>query len=241
MNPRTLSIVIAICIGVVSSTASAHYLWVTIDKNAGTHGTTNIYFEGGPGPGDGHYLDPFVECGKTWIRTVDAIKPVEIKTKDVMESEKRWLSAELPESAPRSIDSYGKWGVYRYGETDVLLHYYARHLDVESHDDLHELGRAEQMALDIVPHETSGVMELTVLWQGKPAANRTVSVRGPKGMKENLKTDEKGMAQFKIGEKGQYILKTNVEEKDNKGTFEGKDHDMVRHHATMILTLPLDG
>jgi len=241
MNAKKLSIVIAICIGVLSSTASAHYLWVTIDKSAGAHGTTNIYFEGGPGPGDGKYLDPFVDRGTTWIRTVDSIKPVELKTVDFKEANKRWLKAELPESAPRSIDSYCKWGVYPYGETDVLLHYYGRHLDVQSHDDLHELGRAEQMALDIVPHESDGIMELTVLWKGKPASSRTISVRGPSGLKENLKTDEKGRAEFKIGGKGRYILKTNVEEKDSPGTFEGKDYDMVRHHATMILTLPVDG
>ena len=39
------------------SGASAHYLWVTIDKKAGDNGTTNVYFEGGPSAGDGQYLD----------------------------------------------------------------------------------------------------------------------------------------------------------------------------------------
>lgn len=106
------------------SQVSAHYLWVTISTKSGEHGTTNIYFEGGAG--DGQYLDPFVEHGKTWIRTVAKSKPVLLKTSDTKENGKRWLSASLTATAPRSVDSCGKWGVYKYGDTDVLLHYYAR-------------------------------------------------------------------------------------------------------------------
>jgi len=37
--------------GVLVSSACSHYLWVSIDPKAGEHGTTNLYFEGGPGLG----------------------------------------------------------------------------------------------------------------------------------------------------------------------------------------------
>ena len=75
--------------------ASAHYLWVAVDSKTGEHGTVNVYFEGGPGPGDGQYLDPFIKRGKHWIRTAEEPKASELKL-DVAEKPKsRWLSRKL--------------------------------------------------------------------------------------------------------------------------------------------------
>ena len=48
----------------LTSSAFAHYLWVTIDAKSGEHGTTNIYFEGGAGSGNGQYNDPIVKTGQ---------------------------------------------------------------------------------------------------------------------------------------------------------------------------------
>ena len=234
--------VLAACfvLAVSASQACAHYLWVTVDIKSGEHGKTNIYFEGGPGPGDGQYLDPFVERGTTWIRTLGQSEPTELKVEDTKKGDKRWLSGALTAAGPRSIDSYGKWGVYRYGETDVLLHYHARYLDVEDHGDLHELGRAEQMKLDIVPHDDGDQVQLRVLWQGKPAAGRPLAIRGPGGFKQNLKTSQDGYARFEPKAKGRYTFKTSVEEK-KAGTDDDKDYQLIRHHGTLIMNLPLAG
>lgn len=229
-----------VVLSLFTSQASAHYLWVTINAGLGAHGTAQLYFEGGPSPGDGQHLDPFVQRGKTWIRTVEQTRPTPLRTADTKDGKKRWLSASLQSTAPRSIESYGKWGVYKYGETDVLLHYYARHLDVNDHDDLHELARAEQLALDMVPHDDGSKMELKVLWNGKPAAGRPIAVRGPQGFSETLKTDADGVAHFTKKGDGSYTFRTSVEEKKS-GTFEGKDYQRVRHHMTLILKLPLAG
>lgn len=221
--------------------ASAHYLWVTVTPDGEGPGRTNIYFEEGPHVGDGFYLDPFITRGKTWIRTVESPEPVELEISEINKADKkqRWLTGPLTAAAPRSIDSYGKWGVYRYGKTDVLLHYYARHLDVSGHEELHELGRAEKFALDIVPHETDGAMELTVLWEGKPAADRVVFLRGPKGFRQNLKTDEKGQVRFEQKEAGQYLIRTSYDEVGKGGTFEGKEYSLTRHNGTLVIRLPV--
>jgi uncharacterized GH25 family protein len=234
---------IAACLLMLSaflSPACAHYLWVTVSAKSGEHGTTNIYFEGGPSPGDGQHLDPFVTGGKTWIRTVGQSESVRLKMADTKEANKRWLSASLTSAAPRSIDSYGKWGVYKYSDTDVLLHYYARHLDVNDHDDLHELARAEQLSLDIVPHDSGNTVQLKVLWKGKPAASRSIAIRGPSGFKETVKTDQKGNAQFRPKGDGRYTFRTNIEEAKS-GTDNGKEYQLVRHHMTLIMKLPLSG
>lgn len=243
-NRKAKQTVLACLIGLgcLISTASAHYLWVAVDAKTGSHGTANIYFEEGPAPGDGHYLDPFVQRGKTWTRTVESPKPKLLKMSETKKPGKRWLSAELPVAGPRSIDSYGKYGVYRYGKTDVQLHYYSRHLDVRNHEDLHALARAEQMEVDIVPHETEDGLELTVLWKGKPAANRPIYIRGPKKFRLNTKTDDKGTVRFPTKDAGQYLLRSYVEE--NKGgtdPHDGKEYQLIRRHAMMTLRLPIGG
>jgi len=234
---KTVLAVLAV-LAIAVSTSSAHYLWVSVDGKSAAKGTVNVYFEDGAAPGNGEYLEPVIKNGKTWIRTLANPKPTLIPMKDTRQGKLRWLTAPLTEGAPRSIDSYGKFGVYRYGKTDVLLHYYARFLQVDSHEELHELSRAKHLNLDIVPHDHADEMELTVLWRGKPATDRIVHVRGPKGLAANPKTDKKGRVRFTITDAGKYVFRTNVEESAT-GNDGGKDYVLIRHHATMLMTLPL--
>lgn len=223
----------------MTSSVSAHFLWVNVNQKGGEHGTVNIFFEEGPAAGDGRYLDPFVEHGQTWIRTLDNPKPRKISTDEKLESKKRWLTGPLPASGPRSIDSYGKFGVYDYGKTRVLLHYYSKFLDVKTHNELHELARAEQLNLDIVPHDHGGEVQLTVFWKGQAAVDRPVYIRGPKGFRTTVKTDAEGVARFKPGESGQFRFRTFVEE-DIAGRDGDDEYSLIRHNATLILSLPLE-
>jgi hypothetical protein len=218
--------------------ASAHFLWVTTDDQRAEQGAARIYFEEAPSAGDGRYLDHFTNTCKTWFRTTLNIEPQLIQTSDIRKDEKRWLQAKLPAGAPRSIDCYGKFGVYRYGRTKVLLHYYARRLDVSTHENLHELGRSEQMELDIVPHDSGGEVELTVLWKGKPAADRTVFIRGPMKFRKNLKTNKSGRVRFTPIIAGKYMFRTSVEEA-TPGRDGDEDYALIRHNGTLIMMLPL--
>ncbi|MEO1973457.1 MAG: hypothetical protein ABGX07_17990 [Pirellulaceae bacterium] len=88
---------------------------MTISTKSGEHGTTNIYFDGGA---DQH-LDPFVEHGKTWIRTVAKSKAVLLKTSDTKENGKRWLSASL--TAALTVTGMGSLQVWRYRCAAALL------------------------------------------------------------------------------------------------------------------------
>lgn len=221
------------------STAWAHYLWIAVEKDGGPHGTAHIYFEESPRPGDGKYLDPFVKGGTVWLRTAEKPKPVVLKTNVVKKPGKRWLSTQLTASGSRSIDMYGKWGVYRYGKTDVLLHYYSRNIAAANHEDLHELDRARQMSLEMCPHEANGKMEIKVRWKGERVAGRPIYIRGPKGFRKTIKTNDRGTASFQIGSAGRYLFRTFVEEKDKAGTDGGKKYSMVRHNGTLVMNLPL--
>lgn len=222
------------------SVAEAHYLWVALDPKPGEHGTAHLYFEEGPAPGDGHYLDPFEKHGKMWIRILTSEKPTPLKMSVSTKPGKKWLSAPVPVAGPRSLESYGKFGVYSYGKTEVLLHYYARYLDVKSHDDLHELGKTEELDLQIVPHDLGKEMELTVFWKGKPANNRPIYLRGPKKFRKKLTTDENGKVKFPAEDKGRYICRTFVELKE-AGKDGDREYELIRHHSSLTMDLPLGG
>lgn len=234
---RKISLACAINLTILFSSASAHYLWINVDTKSGDRGTTNLYFEGGPGPGDGKYLDPFIERGTTWVHTVKNNKPVPLKMSVVKKPGKRWLANELQVSAPRSIESFCKWGVYRYGKTDVLLHYYGKHIEADSLKDKNSLARARQLDLDIVPTFSDDEVEIQVLWKGKPAAGRPFKLRGVGGLNKNLTTDKEGRVQFKPLASGFHSMRTNVDEPEHSGTFEGKKHDIARHHSSLTVNL----
>lgn len=227
-----------ICVLALPSTVFAHYLWVSVDSSRDSD-SADIFFEEGPRPGDGYYLDPFVKGGNTWVRTVEKIDPQKVPTTEKKEGKNRWLRAELSHPAPRSVESQGTFGVYRYGQTDVLLHYYAKYLDVDKHEDLHELSRAKHLKLDIVPHDDQDEVQLSVYWQGQPADGRQFYIRGPQGFRQNTKTDSSGKVTFKPSGGGQYTFRTYVELPDESGKFDGKDYQKVRHHATLTMMLPL--
>lgn len=227
-----------LCLLVVCSPASAHYLWVVLDAEKGGQAVANIYFEESPRPGDGHYLNHFLGSSKVWIRTLEKPKPRLVTAAEVKEGENRWMRSELPPSDNISVDAYGKFGVYAYGKTNVLLHYYAKTLSVGSHDAIHELGRAEQMDLDLVPHDMGEKLELKLLWKGKPAPQRNVFVRGPQGLRETLKTDKRGRILLEPKAPGQYLFRSSVEE-PIAGEDNGKSFDLIRHNITMRLKLPL--
>lgn len=236
MSIRTVFLtLLAAVIG--SSPLAAHYLWVAVDRSQGAS-DANVYFEEGPAAGDGEYLDHFTGTSKTWVRTVKHIQPRLLPTDVAREQDKRWLRANLSEESPLGIECYGKFGVYLYGDTPVLLHYYARYLDVADHGDLHELGRAEHMDLDIVPHDHGEEMQLTVLWKGEPATARTVYIRGPERYRRNLKTDARGRIEFTPPAAGRYTFRTSVEE-PTPGRDGEDQYELIRHNGTLIMRLPL--
>lgn len=218
--------------------ARAHYLWVVASDEQGDEPVANIYFEESPRPGDGHYLDHFLGSSDVWIRTLEDPSPAPIKASEVKEKKNRWMRVPLPDSQEYSVDSYGRFGVYEYGKTKVLLHYYARNLKVASHDAMHELGNAEQMDLDLVPHEDGKQIEVKLLWKGQPVADRMVFVRGPGGFRKNSKTDFRGRILLQTEDAGDYTFRSSVEEQ-TPGEHDGEAYEFVRHNITLLMTLPL--
>ena len=215
-----------------ASSSFAHFPWVQIDKQNGESGAVLVHFEEGPRAGDGKYLGPFVERGKLWFRTPNQ-KATLLTAKEVKNDSKRWLQADLPEKTPRSADFYVKWGVYRYGKTDVLLHYYARSIDAYTVNDLKQLSVADHLDLHMQPSWEGGKLSIRLTWRGEPVPDRLIIVRGMKPQR----TDADGKATFAIERSGMYHLRTHIEE-ETPGEFDGKTFQKIHRHTTLSLRLP---
>ncbi len=227
----TLAAIACLCVAV---TANAHYLWISVDREPAESAGTNIYFEESPQPGDGSYMDHFLGKSDVWIRTIEEPDPAPIQAEEVKQGNKRWMRVALPMAGEYSVDAYGKFGVYAYGQTKVLLHYYARSLSVTSHDAMHELGRAEQMELDLVPHDVGNQFEFTLLWKGKPVEDRMVFVRGDKGFRKNIKTDASGRIKLERPATGTLTLRSSVEF-PTPGMDDGESYERIRHNITLVM------
>lgn len=214
--------------------AHAHFPWVQIDKGAGKHDAALVHFEEAPRAGDGKYLGPFVERGQLWVN-LPGKKPTLLETAEVQQNGKRWVQAELPAAAPRSADFYAKWGVYRYGKTDVLLHYYARNVDVHNAEQMKQVSAAGHLELHLQPRWEDGELFVRLVWQGKPLAGRKILVRG-RG-KQPLVTDEDGKAHFSVDKPGLVHMRTYIQQNES-GEFDGKTYERIHRHTTLTLRLP---
>ncbi len=233
------AIAIVLQFAVLLPAASAHYLFVEIESKEGEHGQMNLYFEEAPRPGDGGYLDPFIARSESWLRTAGAeAVPVKLNEVKVEEKNQRWLSGPLPGSGPRAVESTCVFGVYRYGQTDVLLNYYAKCIEAESAEQLKELGRSDKLRLEIRPTWSEGELRAEVLWEGKPAADTAVFLRGA-AISANVKTDAAGIVVLKPEKPGRYTLRAYYQEPGLAGTYEGKEYSEVRHHSSLTIHLPI--
>ncbi len=238
---RCILIAVQLNLALVLPSAHAHYLWITLDQEENKPGTANIYFEESASVGDGHYIGPYLDNKSTWVRTIENINPQLIKLKEERsEEDKRWATATVPSTSPKSIETYWKAGVYTHGETSSLLYYYARHLDVTTHEDLHDLCHADHMDLNILAHGAGDEMELKVTWKDKPVVDTIVYITSPENNKENIKTDEKGLVRFKVKEKGEYsfLVKMYIKKK-GKDPITNQEYSQISHRATLIMSLPL--
>lgn len=222
-----------ICLLLATGTSKAHYLWIVADSlENGRY--AQLYFEEGPGPSDGRYLDPFVKNGKMWLRTPQQTEPKVLSMTEVKKQSKRWLrsQATVPESC--GLESYGKFGVYKYGKTPVLLHYNARYLAVAP-EHLPALARAKHLELDIIPTLTEKGVSLNVLWQGQPVRNRTVKVRGP--LNRSYSTDKNGQTDITLNKPGLYHFHCNIV-LNQSGEDAGTAYNEIHHHATLSILVP---
>lgn len=238
MRHRSCLIALMICLALLSTTASAHYLWVIVESSKTGDDTAKMYFEHSAVPGDGHYLDHFTTGSQMWLQTPSLSKAQKLTLIEAKTEKHRWLETKLDQPTPRSLDMYGKFGVYFYKKKPVLLHYYGRFLDVDSTAEINTLSQAPHLNLDVSPEWNEGEMTLTVRWQGKPAAESEVILFGPQKFRETMKTDSNGQIRFKPSASGRYLVRSSVEFQTAGTDDDGQDYKAIRHTGTLVFDLP---
>jgi len=233
MSHRTV-LYCLILISAVTSAAQAHYPWLKSDRDTGEQGAVLFHFEHAPKAGDGRYLDPFVKRGKTWLN-VPGGKPEEIALEETQDGKLRWLQSELNALPPRAVDSYAPWGVYRYGKTDVMLHYYARNIDADRAEAIARLSGSKQLKLQLQPRLRDGKLSVRVTWDGEALANQKVHLRSP-NISRSYKTGSDGVVEIAVTRGGEYALRTKLVE-DKPGQFDGSDYAETHHHSTLVMRL----
>lgn len=208
----------------------AHYPWYALDPKDGKHGRVHFYFEEGPRPGDGQYLDPFLKKAAFAIRTGKG-DPMPVKMVETKDKGNRWLTLPLEVGRPRGIECTVEWGVYK----GQLLFYYAKFLDVAAADQLESLTRTGHLPFDLVPRADGKEVEVLALWQGKPKSGLKVLVGGP-GFFASPTTDAAGKIRFEPGKAGAYRLRTQFVEAEPAGKVDGMAYKGIRR--TVTLTLP---
>ncbi|GIW81575.1 MAG: hypothetical protein KatS3mg105_3382 [Gemmatales bacterium] len=226
----------ALCLFVflsVATSASAHYPWFVIVSKGGKQGTLRLYFEEGPRPGPGEFLDPFFK-GKCWLRTPSGESQI-IRLNDEKQGKQRWASANVDTPKPRAVECFAKWGVYK----GKLLFYYAKLIDVETTNDLVKIGQAQNLAFDLVPRMKDNMVEVAVLWKGKPKAGVPVTVAGPGFRRTRLTANDQGIVRFEPAGKGLYTVMSMFIEPDPAGEDDGKKYQGLRQTATLTINLPV--
>jgi len=216
---------------IMPTAAQAHYLWITVTNKDGAR-TADLVFEEWVMPGDGFYLDSVVSRSETWLRTAENGKPTSFDLKETKSGKKRWMTAKGPAKPPYALETYVKWGVYRYGKTDTLLHYYAKHV-AGNHKNVLGPGK---LAFDISHKQEGKKVHLTVNWQGKPLPKSKIYIRGSKTTR-SLTTDENGTATLELARPALYTFRTKKIISGEAGEFDGKKYTAVHHNSTLTVHL----
>lgn len=217
----------------VAAAVHAHFVFVMTSTDASGKVTPHVVFGEGPEPGEEYLLDNVAQT-KAWLQRPGAEPQALALTKQAGEEVGSWTS---------DVDARGAvlfatcdYGVLDKGGKTFLLQYYAKKLDATP-EQLKSLARTEQLPLDIVPALADDQGELTVLWEGKPAADCEVTITPPGEKSEKVQTNAQGVAKFSAKKSGTHVFRAKwVVAKS--GERAGKAYPSQTHYSTLVLNVP---
>ena len=217
-----------------AATAQAHFVWIG-EVAADSETTVHLYFGEAPAA-DSAALIGKIAHSKAWVRTVDG-EPVALELTQQVTGDFGSLTVKLPKQAPHSTEATCDYGVISRGDT-FLLQYYAKHLAVDTPEQLEKLGRATKLALDIVPRAVADGVDVQVFFGDKAAAGAELVLIGDDDEQQELRADEQGKAHLAVKPGRQCAVRAAWFEKDKSGERDGKKYAQVRHYSTLTLNAP---
>jgi N-acetylneuraminic acid mutarotase/uncharacterized GH25 family protein len=233
MKPATCRIVLsvaAILLGfALGTSAEAHFLWLKSEPQDGK--PQAMLFFGESAQDEAHHFPDKLDGTTIWRRGADGQR-TEVAATKVDNDDRVAYVGTLTSDEPCVLETSAQYGLY----SNWLLTYYTKHVHASSNDQLAVAGASPELKMEIVPRAVDESLELTVLWDGKPRADASVSVKVADGEAKELKTDEKGQVTLKPTGEGLVAVVANFVDETAKGELNGKPYAAVASYAT--LTLP---
>ena len=226
---------------ILSSSASAHYLWVEAPSTAesGSEQIIKIYY--------GEYNEGLreVEGGRleevdglvSWVITPDG-KKLNLK---VTKQEKYYQVKFTPEMdgdytiiATNKVREVKDWSKYAIGIVRPV-YYTSKKITVGNSNPTNLSNDNLYPELVIVPYpfDTKDKKQpsFQLLYNNKPFPNTKLFIHAPNEWSKEYKTNDKGVFTLNPLWKGQYVIECIYKEK-NPGDFKGKAYEAIRHRAT---------
>ena len=220
-------------LALLATPASAHFIWLMTETNSTGKQVPHLCFGEMAEPGEAELLDKVAHAKLRLHMPGNVAQELRLskQSKDEVGS---WFA---------DVDAQGgalvakcEYGVISRGGKTMLLNYYAKRLEANPKS-LKAFARADSLPLDIVPSVSAGKVELTVLWQGKPAAASEVVIASPAGGEEKLKTDDVGKLTFTTTKPGVYAIRAKWVNATT-GEKDGQKYDSESHYCTLTLAIP---
>jgi hypothetical protein len=210
----------------IASTAKSHFLWLKTIQHE-DQPTAFLFFGESPADEAYHFPEKLAKI-KLWRRTADG-KRAELATESIDTDDRVGLIAPVGDEQPGLLESSQEYGIYGGG----LLVYYAKSANAQSGAELNSFGPSKELKLDIVPQWKGEKLELTLLWDGKPLADATATVRY--GDNEPVEGKSNSEGRFVVdGGKGSLIsVLVNHTEKDKAGKFGDDEYKSVMHYSSL--------
>lgn len=216
-----------------SKSSLAHNLWILGDANHNGDGAVHLYFEHHVGPGDGAYLGPIEERGKTWLRT-PAGQAAPITLEAVREKGTKYLAGNTGKTTgPYAIDHTSLYGIY-HGRLDF---FHGRYIEATDTKSLAALSESPDLPVQIVPVVTEKGLLVRVLYFSTPQPGAGIWILEDDGAEESFTTNHKGELLIGPVDAGTHYISTRIIEKDPAGAFEYQAYKGIMHGSTLILKL----
>jgi len=219
-----------------SRAADAHNLWIVGDANNKGDGAVHLYFEHHVGPGDGAYLGPIEERGKTWLRKPGG-QAVPITLEAVREKGTKYLAGSASKTTGSyAIDHTSLYGIY-HGRLDF---FHGRYIEATDAKSLAGLSESPDLPVQIVPTITENGLLVRVVYFSTPQPGAGIWILKDDGSEESFTTNHKGELLVGPVDPGTHYISTRIIEKDPAGAFEYQAYKGIMHGSTLTLKLTED-
>ena len=209
-----------------ATAAQAHFIWVAIaGQKEGAK--VQVFFGEAAEPDSAEFLDRLTRL-KVWHRNAKG-EYVVVETKKVVTDDGGMLASKLPKGT-QCVEADCLFGIFARGDISMRLQYYAKSLKSDAPQ---ALRKSKKLIFDIVPQVKQGMLQLQVLYKGKPVEGSQVIVAPPTGEAKELKTNDKGVAALQVA-KGRYEIRARRIDKQ-PGELEKKKYDESRFYCTLTL------